>query len=117
MTHISEAEFADEYALPWLETHYPNASIERQHWVGGTGAFADAWVRIGDGMHPAVILAVEIGNDRGVRNDCAQAIEYAGNHDRAVPYVIIPAYHAEHSVVDVFRNRGVVIVELPTADG
>lgn len=113
MSHITERRFADEYALPWLRDRFPDASIETQRWVDATDGFVDAWVELpGDRVAPGIVLAVEIGNDDSVRDECAQAVEYASNHARAVPYVIIPDRHADGAVVDVFRSRGVVVVEL-----
>jgi len=116
VTHLSEDAFARDYAMPWLRDRFPSASIERERYVTDPRGYVDAWVAVPDLEDPALIAAVEIGNDESVRDECSQAIEYASHDDRAVPYVIIPAKHAEHSAVSIFRDRGVVIIELPTAD-
>lgn len=103
----SEASFRDDVVEPWLRERHPDAEIDEEHWVSETGAFADYWVDL-----DTVILAVEVGNDGSIRDECAQAFEYAGNDDRAVPVVIVPEGHSEPAVVQLFRALGVVIHEL-----
>lgn len=115
MTHLSEEAFARDYGFPWLNDRFPSSTIEKQKYVTDPRGFVDAWVSIPAPEDPALIAAVEIGNDESVRDECAQAIEYASHDDRAIPYVIIPANHASHDAVSIFRDRGVVIIELPTA--
>lgn len=127
MGHIDEDLFAEDFAVPWIHDRFPHAHIERQKWLGNTDrldvddptdGYADVWIRTpGDtDVDPGLIAAVEIGNDDTVRDECAQAVEYASANDRAVPYVIIPANHADQGVVETFRGRGVVVVELSTSD-
>lgn len=125
MGHIDEDKFAEDFALSWLRGHFPNGTLRREEWLGDddkpfvdypTEGYADAWVTPDTTrkIDPAVYLAVEIGNDDTVRDECAQAVEYASVHDRAVPYVIIPANHADENAVEAFRCRGVVVIELST---
>jgi hypothetical protein len=127
MGDIPEDKFTDDFVVPWLQTRFPHAAIDREKWLGNaddvdvtdpTNGYADVWIRTpcDTGVDPGIIAAVEVGNDDTVRDEVAQAVEYASVNDRAVPYVVIPADHADGGVVQTFRCRGVVVVELSTTD-
>lgn len=110
MSHISEERFRDEVVIPWIREHHPDADLELERWVDRSGAFCDIWVSLS--THS---LAIEVGNnDSTVREEAAQAMEYAADSPTAVPVVIVPVGHGEPEVVRIFEERGVMIWMLPT---
>lgn len=109
MGHMSEEQFRDQVVVPWLREQHPDADLELEKWVDRSGAFCDVWLDLGTHF-----LAIEVGaNDSTVREEAAQAIEYAADRPTAVPVVIVPVGHGESEVVDIFEERGVLIWMLP----
>lgn len=109
MSHISEKRFTEEIVIPWLKEQHPDAVIEQQHYIEDPRGFADLWVDVG-----SHILAVEVGNnDASIREESAQAIEYADDHPNARPMVIVPEDHGDRTSIRIWRNY-VLIRLLPT---
>lgn len=111
MSHISERDFIEGYAIPWLKEQHPNATIERNRYIEDPRGFADLWVHIG-----SHILAVEVGNnDASIREEAAQAIEYAADQPNARPMVIVPDGHGERTSIRIWRNHCLIRL-LPTPE-
>lgn len=98
MSDLSEAAFVEQL---WqrFERQFDPVGIEHEKWLDETGCYADFWIEAGD-----LVLAVEVENDAdSVRDGVAQALEYAGNHPRAVPVVYVPRGHVEQAQVQALR--------------
>lgn len=111
MTHITEAEFSEEYVRPLLEQHFGGEAIEEQKYLSQTTCFCDYWVDLG-----LFIAAIEVENDAySIRSGMGQAIEYAQNDPRAVPILITPEGHVEEAQVEALRPV-CPIIEIPAGE-
>lgn len=111
MAHISESEFTEDHVIPWLQETHPDARLVANHYLGDEPeGYADLWVDLG-----SHILAIEVGNNHAsIREEAAQAQEYADHHPAAVPMVVVPEDHGSDTAIDHWRSRNVLIRLLPT---
>lgn len=110
MSHIGERRFTDEYVIPYIREAHPDATIQTEYYISDPRGFADLWVSLG--THH---LACEVGNnDSSIRDESAQAVQYAGDFPHALPAVFVPDDHGDTAAMEIWRSRGVLIREVPT---
>lgn len=112
MTHSPEVEIEVQVEERLKDLHGEEA-VQTQVYLPETGRFCDI---VADLPHVTLCIEVE-SREEALTKGVGQTLLYAGHYPDGVPVIITPLDHLQEPEANIWRQRGVVILEYDEETG